>query len=71
MRAAKYWGLHPREWRAETVDDRATMYAIYLFEATLEARRMEYRKEQSDRAESNRGGRDSNTFSKLKSRLKA
>ena len=68
MRAAKAWGLTPREWRAETVDDRALMQAFTLFEATIEARRQEWHEQKREKAENR--DRDENTFSKLKQRLK-
>jgi hypothetical protein len=69
LRAAKAWGLTPREWRAESVDDRALMQAFTLFEATIEARRHEWR-EQKRLKEEDRRDRDENTFRKLKQRLK-
>ena len=70
MRTAKAWGLTPGEWRAESVDDRALMLAFTLFEATIEARRQEWRDQQREKEE-NRRDRDENTFKKLKQRLKA
>ena len=68
MRAAKAWGLTPREWRAESVDDRALMQAFTLFEATIEARRQAWREAKREKSENR--DRDENTFSKLKQRLK-
>jgi hypothetical protein len=70
LRTAKAWGLTPGEWRAESVDDRALMLAFTLFEATIEARRQEWRDQQREKEE-NRRDRDENTFKKLKQRLKA
>jgi len=68
LRTAKAWGLTPREWRAESVDDRALMQAFTLFEATIEARRQEWR-DQKRAKEEDRRDRDDNTFRKLKQRL--
>jgi len=70
LRAAKAWGLTPREWRAESVDDRALMQAFTLFEATIEARRQEWRDKKREKEEA-RNDRDDNTFRKLKQRLTA
>lgn len=67
MRAAKAWGLTPREWRAENVDDRGLMLAFILFEATLDARRDEWREEQEERRK--RGSDENDTFSKMKQRM--
>ena len=69
MRAAKAWGLHPRAWREESVDDRALMLSFVLFESTLEARRQEYRDQKREREERRNGG-DTETFSEMKRRLK-
>ena len=69
MRAAKAWGLTPREWRGESVDDRALMQAFTLFEAMIEARRQEWREKKREKEEDRRD-RDDNTFRKLKQRLK-
>ena len=66
----KAWGYKPREWRAESVDDRGEMVAFTLFEATIEARRHEWR-ELKRTKEEDRKDRDENTFRKLKQRLKA
>ena len=68
MRAAKAWGLSPRQWREESPDDRALMLAFILFEGTIEARRYAWREERREKEE-NRQNRDENTFSKLKQRL--
>jgi hypothetical protein len=70
LRAAKAWGLTPREWRAESVDDRALMLSFILFEGMIEARRCAWREERREREEKRRGGRDENTFSKMKDRLR-
>ena len=70
MRTAKAWGLTPREWRAESVDDRALMQAFTLFEAMIEARRQEWRDQKREKEEDRRV-RDENTFRKLKQRLRA
>ena len=67
MRAAKAWGLTPREWRAESVDDRALMQAFILFEATIEAYRQDWRDKKREKEERRDG--DENTFKKLKQRL--
>jgi len=69
LRTAKAWGLTPREWRAESVDDRALMQAFTLFEAMIEARRQEWRDQKREKEEDRRD-RDDNTFRKLKQRLK-
>jgi hypothetical protein len=61
--------LTPREWRAESVDDRALMLAFILFEGTIEARRYAWREERREREES-RNHQDENTFNKLKQRLR-
>ncbi len=68
MRAAKAWGLTPREWRAESVDDRALMRSFTLFEAMIEAYRQEWRDKKREKEEGK--GRDENTFQKLKQRLR-
>ena len=65
----KAWGYKPREWRAESVDDRGEMMAFTLFEATIEARRQEWRDQKREKEEA-RNDRDDNTFRKLKQRLK-
>ncbi len=70
MRVAKAWGLTPRQWRAESVDDRALMQSCTLVEATIEARRHEWR-ELKRTKEEDRKDRDENTFRKLKQRLQA
>ena len=70
MRTAKAWGLTPREWRAESVDDRALMQSFTLFEAMIEARRQEWRDKKREKEEDRRD-RDDNTFRKLKQRLRA
>jgi len=70
LRTAKAWGLTPREWRAESVDDRALMQAFTLFEAVIEARRQEWRDQKREKEEDRRD-RDENTFRKLKQRLRA
>ena len=70
MRAAVRFGLHPRTWRAESVDDRGLMMSFTLFEAMIEARRQEWR-DQTREKEEDRRARDENTFQKLKQRLKA
>lgn len=42
MRTAKAWRLTPAQWRAQSVDDRALMLALGLFENTREAYREEF-----------------------------
>jgi hypothetical protein len=69
LRSAKAWGLTPKEWRAESLDDRALMQSFVLFEATIEAYRQEWRDKQRLKEE-DRADRDENTFRKLKNRLK-
>jgi hypothetical protein len=59
--------MTPREWREESVDDRALMLAFVLFEGTLEARRSEWREEKEERR-SKKGG-DGGTFSRMKQRM--
>ena len=69
MRAARWWRLNPRQWRAETADDRAEMLAVYLFDCTLEARRAEHVKKIMDKEnQKDEGG--ANDFRRLKDRLK-
>ena len=63
------WGYKPKEWRAESVDDRGWMVAFTLFEATIEARRQEWRDKKREKED--RRDQDDNTFKKLKQRLKA
>jgi len=64
---AKAWGLTPRQWRGESLDDRALMQAFILFEATIEAARQEFRDKRREKEERRDG--DENTFKKLKQRL--
>lgn len=50
------------------MDDRATMLAMHLFEATIEAKRAEHRDAVREREE--KGGSADNDFKKLKERLR-
>ncbi|MGA3265478.1 MAG: hypothetical protein ABSE16_01495 [Verrucomicrobiota bacterium] len=68
MRAAKAWGLSPRQWRLESVDDRALMLAFVLFEATLESRRQEYREEVLERKRGKDGA--ASDFERMKRRFR-
>ena len=43
LKTAKAWGLTPRQWREQAVDDQALMLAFELFEGTREAYREEFR----------------------------
>ena len=61
--------MTPREWRAESVDDRALMLAFISFEGTIEARRYAWREERREREEA-RHNQDENTFNKLKQRMR-
>ena len=74
MRAAKAWGLSPRQWRLESVDDRALMLAFVLFEATLESRRQEYREEVLERKRGKdtepRPGGAASDFERMKRRFR-
>jgi hypothetical protein len=71
-RAGRAWGLTPRAWRAESMDDRAIMLAIFLFENTIEARRAEHRNKLLDREMGRDTGSDrsANDFRRLKDRLR-
>jgi hypothetical protein len=60
--------LTPREWREESVDDRALMLAFVLFEGTLDARRSEWREEKEEREKRRRG--DGGVFGRMKERMK-
>lgn len=68
-RAAKAWGMNPRDWRMESVDDRGIMLAIFLFESTCEAKRAEHRKDLMDREDKGNDTAGSD-FRRLKERLK-
>lgn len=75
LRAAKAWGLTPREWRLESGDDRAWMLMFVLFEGTVEAYRAEGREKRREargaRPEAKDPGGDQGMFSRMKERLKA
>lgn len=68
MRAAKAWGLNPRTWRAESVDDRALMLSIFLFEATLEAKRADHRNKIMEEEDKKNNG-DRKRFDRMRDRL--
>ena len=68
LRAAKAWGLTPRQWREESLDDRSLMMAVTLFEATVEGYRQEYREKLADREREK--NQPQNDFSRMKERLK-
>ena len=68
---AKAWGLTPRQWRAESADDRALMMAFEMFEGQREAYRQEWReerrtKEAQRKANARTGGND---FERLKAMM--
>ena len=50
-RTAKAWGMNLREWRAETVDDRALMMAFEFFTNTREAFRQEWQEQRRKKDE--------------------
>ena len=68
LRTAKAWGLTPREWRQESMDDRALMTAVTLFEATVEGYRQECREKKADREREKQ--QPQNDFSRMKERLR-
>ncbi len=49
LRAAKAWGLTPRQWREQSLDDQALMLAFDMFEGTRDAYREEYREDRRDK----------------------
>lgn len=62
---AKEWGLTPQQWRRESVDDRAQMMAVVMFDRTIEAYRDWYRKDSKGK-----GGRDDSSFAKMRERTR-
>ena len=68
LRAAKAWGLDPRRWCEESVDDRALMLALVLFEGTVEAYRMEHRQKKPGDASQKPDG--AGMFSAMKRRMR-
>jgi len=51
LRTAKEWRLTPREWRAESEDDRALMMAFEFFTNTREAYRQEWQEQKRNKDE--------------------
>jgi hypothetical protein len=58
LRCAKSWGLTPRQWREESIDDRALMLALDMFEGTTEAKRTEFREERRKKEEKQNSSKD-------------
>lgn len=65
MRVAKRWGLTPRQWRAQSVDDQALMMSFEMFCDTREAYRDDCRRKNKDKTS---GGE--NEYDKLKRLMK-
>ena len=68
LRTAKSWGLTPRQWREQSLDDRQLMMGLEIFEGTIEGYRAEYREDRRKNRE-NRGG-GGNDYERLKQRIK-
>ncbi len=66
LRTAKAWGLSPRGWRQEPVDDRAMMMAFELFTNTRDAYREEWKEEQRERAKSGKAKKGMNPYEAMK-----
>lgn len=62
---AKRWGLYPRQWREQSVDDQAAMMAFEMFCDTREAYRDDYKKKNKDK-----GGNGESEYDKLKRLMK-
>ena len=65
MKTAKAWGLTPKQWREQPVDDQALMLAFDLFEGTREAYRDEYRDAQHKK-KSGEGDREFRAMQRIK-----
>jgi hypothetical protein len=62
LQTAKGWGLTPRQWREQSVDDRALMMALDMALATREAYRLEWR----EAKKRDSGLSDENDFKRMK-----
>jgi hypothetical protein len=65
LQTAKAWGLTPRQWRGQTLDDRALMMALDMAMATREAYRIEF-KEKQKRDKDGNGLNSMNDFTRMK-----
>jgi len=65
---AKRWGLTPRQWREQSVDDQAAMMAFEMFCDTREAYRDDYKKKNRDKNGAGQGGESE--YDKLKRLMK-
>jgi hypothetical protein len=65
MEAAQAWGLTPREWRCESIDDRARMMAHGMIKATRQAYAMEKGKDGKP------ANKPANAYEELKARMRA
>ena len=51
MRVAKRWGLTPRQWREQPLDDQAAMMAFEMFCDTRDAYRDDFKKKNKDKTQ--------------------
>jgi hypothetical protein len=51
LRVAKRWGLTPRQWREQSLDDQAMMMAFELFSDTRDAYRDDFKKRNKDKVQ--------------------
>jgi hypothetical protein len=65
---AKRWGLVPRQWREQSVDDQAAMMAFEMFCDTREAYRDEFKKKSKGGGTTGHDGE--NEYEKLKRLMK-
>lgn len=61
LKVAKAWGLTPRQWRAEPLDDKALMMSYEMFCETVEA----YRAEWQERKRTDKGAKGVNPYQAL------
>lgn len=64
---AKAWGLTPREWRAQPVDDQGRMMAFVNFEALREA----YRNEEREKRRKTKGKSGKNDYELMREKMNA